>query len=144
MIRHTMRALCAATLVIAPVALTATPAHAVTSCRVNGVPVTGTSVIGTPNADYITCGSVGSGDLIRGEGGADYIVVTGTVAGAVRGNTGGDFIRVDGTVAPGGAVDGGDGNDFVRVATNGGTVDGGTGIDYCRVVSGAPPVNCES
>ncbi|GGY53347.1 hypothetical protein GCM10010299_69390 [Streptomyces tanashiensis] len=139
-----MRALCAATLVIAPVALTATPAHAVTSCRVNGVPVTGTSVIGTPNADYITCGSVGSGDLIRGEGGADYIVVTGTVAGAVRGNTGGDFIRVDGTVAPGGAVDGGDGNDFVRVATNGGTVDGGTGIDYCRVVSGAPPVNCES
>ncbi|CAM5330743.1 hypothetical protein ACWD5B_26590 [Streptomyces tanashiensis] len=144
MIRHTMRALCAATLVIAPVALTATPAHAVTSCRVNGVPVTGTSVIGTPNADYITCGSVGSGDLIRGEGGADYIVVTGTVAGAVRGNTGGDFIRVDGTVAPGGAVDGGDGNDFLRVATNGGTVDGGTGIDYCRVVSGAPPVNCES
>ncbi|CAM5557489.1 hypothetical protein STANM309S_06497 [Streptomyces tanashiensis] len=109
-----------------------------TSCRVNGVPVTGTSVIGTPNADYITCGSVGSGDLIRGEGGADYIVVTGTVAGAVRGNTGGDFIRVDGTVAPGGAVDGGDGNDFVRVATNGGTVDGGTGIDYCRVVSRRP------
>ncbi|MEU6169449.1 hypothetical protein [Streptomyces tanashiensis] len=144
MIRHTMRALCAATLVIGPVALTATPAHAVTSCRVNGVPVTGTSVIGTPNADYITCGSVGSGDPIRGEGGADYIVVTGTVAGAVRGNTGGDFIRVDGTVAPGGAVDGGDGNDFLRVAANGGTVDGGTGIDYCRVASGAPPVNCES
>ncbi|MFJ7069120.1 hypothetical protein [Streptomyces sp. NPDC101115] len=142
MIRHTLRALCAATLVIAPLALTATPAHAVTSCRVNGVPVTGQSVIGTPGADYITCGSVASGDLVRGEGGADYIVVTGTVAGAVRGNTGGDHIRVDGSVAPGGEVHGGDGNDFLVVGTNAGSVDGGTGVDYCRVGSGNPPVNC--
>lgn len=144
MIRHTVRALSAATLVIAPLALTATPAHAAVSCRVNGFPVTGTTVVGTPGNDYITCGSLAADDLVRGEGGDDYIVVTGTVAGSVLGNTGRDVLRVYGTVTADGLVHGGDQNDYLRVDTNGGTVDGGTGLDVCRVGSGVPPTGCEA
>ncbi|MEU4068229.1 hypothetical protein AB0F25_38535 [Streptomyces wedmorensis] len=142
MIGHTMRALCAATLAIAPVALTATPAHAVTSCRVNGVTVSAQNVVGTPGPDYITCGSVPDGDTVNGQGGADYIIVTGSVGGTVRGSAGADYIQVDGPVTATGAVRGDDGNDFIRVGANGNVVDGGLGVDFCRVASGNPPVNC--
>ncbi|WP_406063218.1 hypothetical protein OG462_32785 [Streptomyces sp. NBC_01077] len=144
MITHTMRALCAATLVIAPVALTATPAYAATSCRVNGVAVNAQNIVGTPGADYITCGSVPNGDSVNGQGGADYIVITGTVGGTVRGSAGGDYIQVYGSVTSTGAVRGDEGNDYVRVGANGNVVDGGLGTDFCRVASGNPPVNCES
>ncbi|MFF0425672.1 MULTISPECIES: hypothetical protein [unclassified Streptomyces] len=145
MIRHTMRALSAATLVIAPIALTATPAHAVASCRVNGIPVSGTSVVGTPGPDYITCGSLASGDVVDGLGGADYIRVSGDVGGGatLRGGTGRDYIRVDGSVGPTGQVLGGDDNDYVVVGPNAGVVNGGAGVDFCRVASGNPPVGCE-
>ncbi|UYQ65131.1 hypothetical protein [Streptomyces peucetius] len=54
MIRHIVRALCAASLVIPPLALSS-PAHAVTTCAVNGRPVTGTTVNGTPGHDLIRC-----------------------------------------------------------------------------------------
>ncbi|MEV4428624.1 hypothetical protein ACN9M0_28375 [Streptomyces sp. R-07] len=146
MIRHTMRALCAATLVIAPVALTATPAHATTTCRVNGITVSSTNVVGTAGADYITCGSLAPGDQVSGLGGADYILIGGNVgSGAVvRGGTGGDYITVNGSVAPMGQVLGEADGDYIRVGPNAGAVNGGTGFDLCRVASGNPPVNCEA
>ncbi|MFD9724453.1 hypothetical protein [Streptomyces sp. NPDC059072] len=136
------RAFCAATLSIAPLALTVTPAHAVASCTVNGRPVTGTTVLGTAGADLIRCGALAPGDRVDGLGGSDYIVITGTVAGTVAGGAGSDHITADIGVAPTGQVLGGDDNDLVRVGPNAGLVDGGTGIDLCRVASGNPPVNC--
>ncbi|MFE7158988.1 hypothetical protein [Streptomyces sp. NPDC057636] len=76
-----MRTLCAAALVAAPVALTATPAQALTSCTVNGRPVSGTTVSGTAGPDHISCGALALGDTVDGSGGSDYIVINGTVAG---------------------------------------------------------------
>ncbi|MFG2642179.1 hypothetical protein ACGFYP_14565 [Streptomyces sp. NPDC048370] len=143
MIRHTLRALCAAALVIAPLALTATPAHAATTCTVNGVTVTSANVAGTAGADFISCGTVSAGDTVNGQGGADYIIVTGNVAGTVRGGAGRDYVQVNGSVAATGAVRGDEDSDFVRVGANGGTVNGGLGFDFCRAASGNPPVNCE-
>ncbi|MFF0478140.1 hypothetical protein [Streptomyces sp. NPDC004284] len=144
MIRHTLRTLCAATLVIAPVALTATPAHAVAPCRVNGIPVSGTNVVGTPGADSLTCGSLAAGDVVDGLGGADHIRIGGDVGGGatVRGGTGGDHLRVDGSVGPMGRVLGGDGGDYIVVGPNAGAVNGGAGADYCRVASGNPAAGC--
>ncbi|MFF8379368.1 hypothetical protein ACF07V_24935 [Streptomyces sp. NPDC015661] len=145
MIRHTMRALCAATLVIAPVALTATPAHAVASCRVNGIAVSSTNVVGTAGSDYITCGSLAAGDQVNGLGGSDYIRIDGSVGGGavVRGGTGQDYVLVIGSVGPMAQVLGEADNDYLRVGPNAGAVNGGTGLDVCRVASGNPPVNCE-
>ncbi|WP_395364645.1 hypothetical protein ACHGLA_28900 [Streptomyces sp. YH02] len=164
MIRHAARALCAATLVIAPLALS-TPAHAVTTCTVNGVSRTGTTVNGTAGPDYIRCATVNAGDTVNGLGGDDYIVVTtgnlnGTVAGGagrdyilvqsgiVNGIAGGggdgDYIAVNNTVAPMGSVFGDSGNDFLRVGVNNGVVNAGLGLDVCRVGSGNPPVGCEA
>ncbi|MET9677184.1 hypothetical protein ABZY68_29445 [Streptomyces sp. NPDC006482] len=161
MIRHIARALCAASLVIAPLALTVTPAHAVTTCTVNGFPVTGTVVSGTAGSDFIRCASVAGGDQVNGLGGSDTIVVTGSVAGLVTGGPGTDYLSTPGTisgtvsggdaadyltagtVAPTGAVTGGAGNDYLRVAANAGVVDGGLGVDFCRVGVGFPPVGCE-
>ncbi|MFB9557926.1 hypothetical protein [Streptomyces roseoviridis] len=162
MIRHSMRALCAAALVIAPIALTATPAHAVT-CTVNGATVTADVVMGTPGNDVIRCGTVPDGHQVNGVAGNDSISVTGDVAGlvtggpgsdhitvsgsldtgTVSGNDASDYIAVQGTVGPGSAVTGGLGNDILRVNVNNGTVDGAGGFDSCRVTTGAPPVNCE-
>ncbi|WP_418959654.1 hypothetical protein [Streptomyces tritici] len=163
MIRHTARALCAATLVIAPLALTATPAHAVTSCTVNGSPRTPDpmthTIFGTAGSDNIRCTTVDAGDTVNGLGGNDYIVVsgavngdvaggdgsdyivTGTVFGAVAGGNGSDYIQT-GAVA-GGLVTGEAGNDVLRTGGNMGVVDGGIGWDSCRTAGGAPPVNCE-
>ncbi|MGW8766026.1 hypothetical protein ACWGN5_26400 [Streptomyces sp. NPDC055815] len=145
MIRHTMRALCAATLVIAPVALTATPAHAVASCRVNGIAVNSSNVVGTAGADYITCGPLAPGDVVDGLGGGDYIRIGGNVGGGavVRGGTGRDYLRVEGSVGPMAQILGGDDSDYIVVGPNAGAVNGGTGFDFCRVSSGNPPVNCE-
>lgn len=157
-----MRALCAATLVIAPLALTATPAHAVT-CTVNGATVTADVVMGTPGNDVIRCGSVPDGHqvngvagndnisiggdvdgLVTGGPGSDYVSVSGSLnTGTVSGNDGADYIIVQGTVGPGSAVTGGLGNDVLRVNVNNGTVDGAGGFDSCRVTTGTPPINCE-
>ena len=162
MIRHTARALCAATLVIAPLALTVTPAYAVTTCTVNGVPVTGTVVSGTAGSDFIRCASVANGDQVNGLGGSDTIIVSGSVAGLVTGGPGADYLSTPGTisgtvsggdagdyltagtVAPSGAVTGGLGNDFLRVSANAGVVDGSFGLDFCRVGVGNAPINCEA
>ncbi|MDT9690126.1 hypothetical protein Q5762_17630 [Streptomyces sp. P9(2023)] len=124
MIRHTVRALCAASLVIAPLALSITPAQAVT-CTVNGVPRTATNLTGTPGSDFIRCASVPAGHSVDGLGGNDFIAVDGLVSpmASVRGNTGSDFLRVNG---------------------NAGVVDGGPGSDFCRVATGNPPINCEA
>ncbi|MFI8828497.1 hypothetical protein [Streptomyces sp. NPDC053431] len=138
MIRHTMRALCAATLVIAPIALTATPAHAV-SCTVNGRPVSGGTVQGTDSADYIQCGAVALNEHVNGLGGADYIVINGVVSGTVDGGAGGDYITAGAGTSATGSILGNIGNDFLRVGPNAGTVDGGAGSDFCRVSSGNPP-----
>ncbi|MER7517927.1 hypothetical protein [Streptomyces sp. NPDC126499] len=162
MIRHSMRALCAAALVIAPLALTATPAHAVT-CTVNGQTVTANVVMGTPGNDVIRCGSVPDGHqvngvagndsieivgdvdgLVTGGPGSDYITVSGSLNTAtVSGNDASDYIIVQGTVGAGSAVTGGLGNDVLRVNVNAGTVDGAGGFDSCRVATGNPPINCE-
>ncbi|QGZ51515.1 hypothetical protein GPZ77_26855 [Streptomyces sp. QHH-9511] len=124
MIRHAVRALCAASLIVTPLALS-TPAHAVT-CTVNGIPRTATNLTGTAGSDYIRCTSIPSAHSVDGLGGSDYIVVTGTVA-------------------QGAAVRGGAGSDYLQVNVNNGTVSGGEGIDYCRVSSGNPPQSdCES
>ncbi|MFD7325214.1 hypothetical protein ACFV9D_29655 [Streptomyces sp. NPDC059875] len=124
MIRHAARALCAASLLIAPLALS-TPAHAVVTCTVNGFPRTATNVTGTPGSDFIRCPSIPTGHSVDGGGGSDYIVVDGDVASGaeVRGNIGNDYLRISGN--------------------NAGIVNGGLGLDYCRVASGTAPINCE-
>lgn len=162
MIRHSVRALCAASLVIAPLVMS-TPAHAATSCTVNGVPASGPTVNGTAGSDSIRCSSLDAGSSVNGLGGSDTIVLTGpvdgsvsggpgedfisvgsssAVSGIVAGDDGSDYISVGGPVAPSGQVLGGDQGDFLQVAVNGGTVDGGAGLDFCRVNSGNPPINC--
>ncbi|MGA5196633.1 hypothetical protein [Streptomyces exfoliatus] len=166
MIRHTARALCAASLVIAPLALAAAPAHAVTSCTVNGrsAPVVMGQVNGTAGSDYIVCSSVDPGHQVNGRGGNDYIVLTGPTAGTVTGGLGRDYITsrsnvvvsgviagneesdylvVDGLLTASGAVRGNAGNDYLRVNVNNGTANGGDGFDACQVNTGNPPVNCE-
>ncbi|MFI8324839.1 hypothetical protein [Streptomyces sp. NPDC085529] len=164
MIRHTARALCAASLVIAPLALTATPAHAATVCRVNGVPASGPTVNGTAGDDLIECSSVDPGHTVNGLGGRDHIVLTGPTAGTVTGGLGRDYITsrsdvvvsgvldgnedsdylvVDGLLAAGGTVRGNVGNDYIKVNVSDGTTHGGLGFDVCRVTTGNPPVNCE-
>ncbi|MGW6570250.1 hypothetical protein [Streptomyces sp. NPDC054975] len=122
MIRHIARALCAASLIVAPLALSS-PAQAVT-CTVNGFPRTADNLTGTPGSDFIRCASVPTGHSVDGLGGNDYIVV-------------------DGLVSSGATVSGNTGSDFLRVGSNAGTVDGGPGFDFCRVGTGTPPVNCE-
>ncbi|MBT2440012.1 hypothetical protein J7E93_07735 [Streptomyces sp. ISL-36] len=162
MIRHTVRALCAASLVIAPLALS-TPAHAATACTVNGMPRPDGDVNGTPGDDYIRCSSVDPEDTVDGLGGADTFVLTGPVGGTVAGGLGRDYFEVTssgsvsgvlgggpdadyfaltGPVTAGGQVYGDTGNDYFRVAANGGFIDAGPGTDVCRV-TGNPPVNCE-
>ncbi|ROQ35041.1 hypothetical protein EDD98_4095 [Streptomyces sp. PanSC19] len=146
MIRHMTRALCAASLVIAPVALAATPAHAVTTCQVNGVTVSSTNVVGTAGSDRITCGSLAPGDQVSGLGGADYISIGGSLgSGAVvRGGSGQDYVLVNGSVGSMAQVLGEADGDYIRTGTNLGIVNGGTGFDLCRVAGGNPPVNCEA
>ncbi|MFF3314093.1 hypothetical protein ACFYV5_01100 [Streptomyces sp. NPDC003035] len=123
MIRHTVRALCAASLIVAPLALS-TPAHAVVTCTVNGFPRTANVVTGTAGNDYIRCDSLPPMHGVDGLGGNDYIII-------------------DGTVASGAFVFGNAGSDYLRVNVNNGSVNGGTGNDFCRVATGNPPVNCE-
>ncbi|WP_406863691.1 hypothetical protein ABZO31_25975 [Streptomyces sp. HUAS MG47] len=142
MIKHTVRALCAASLVIAPLALS-TPAHAAVTCTVNGAPVSADIVNGTAGPDFIRCGAVPSFNAVQGLGGDDYIVITGAVAGLVAGGDGRDFVTADAGTTGTGAVNGNAGNDFLRVGPNAGSVNGGLGIDFCRVASGNPPVSCE-
>lgn len=163
MIRHTVRALCAASLVVAPLALSS-PAHAVTSCTVNGVPRSGTTVNGTAGSDVIRCPSVNAGDTVNGLGGNDDIAIggpvdgtvdggtgsdhitvasSGSVSGVVAGNGGDDYVTVGGTVTPTGDVLGGTGNDVLRVNVNNGLVDGDGGFDACEVTTGDAPVGCE-
>ncbi|MEV4944838.1 hypothetical protein [Streptomyces sp. NPDC053755] len=162
MIRHSVRALCAASLVLAPLALS-TPAHAATACSVNGLTVPSGNVSGTVGRDYIQCSSVDAGHTVDGLAGDDTIVLTGPVAGRVLGGTGSDYLRfgslaplggqadagagndyvqVDGTVLAAATVRGGDGADFIRVDVNQGAVDGGASLDFCQVASGNPAVNC--
>lgn len=141
MIRHTVRALCAASLVIAPLAI-GSPAHAVTSCTVNGIAVSAGTVNGTPGSDLIRCTTVNAGDTVNGLGGNDNISITGAVDGTVDAGAGSDYITV-GNVTTTGDVLGGTGNDFIRTAANNGLVDGDGGFDYCVVSSGNSPVNCE-
>ncbi|MET7515303.1 hypothetical protein ABZS88_17885 [Streptomyces sp. NPDC005480] len=141
MIRLTARALCAASLVIAPLTLSS-PAQAATSCTVNGVPVTSGTVNGTAGSDFIQCSTVNAGDTVNGLGGNDYIVVTGDVNGTVRGGAGGDYVQVN-NVSPSGQVSGDSENDFLRAGLNLGLVNGGTGFDVCRVSGGNTPLSCE-
>ncbi|WP_370415458.1 hypothetical protein [Streptomyces fradiae] len=162
MMRQTLRALCAASLALAPLALGAAPAHAQTSCTVNGVPVTGPNVNGTPGSDIIVCSLVESGESVNGGAGSDYITLTGPVNGLVYGGPGrdsitaqsaatvngfivgaedSDLIRVAGTVTN--LVAGGSGNDYIQVATNEGVVTGDSGLDVCRIGTGNPAFDCE-
>ncbi|MFI6843097.1 hypothetical protein ACIBJD_00295 [Kitasatospora sp. NPDC050467] len=162
MIRQSVRALCAASIALAPLALSVTPAHAVSSCTVNGVPASGPVISGTSGSDFIRCTLVGVGDQVNGLGGNDNIAVTGPMAGTIDGGTGNDYIStagitgtiaggdgsdfvvVNGTVASTGVVAGGAGNDYVQTGFNNGVVNGGAQSDTCRVSGGNAPVNCES
>ncbi|MGW6362678.1 hypothetical protein ACWFR5_47880 [Streptomyces sp. NPDC055092] len=162
MIRNTARALCAASLVIAPLALSS-PAQAATSCTVNGIPVSSGTVNGTAGSDFIRCSTVNAGDTVNGLGGNDYIVIAGNVDGTVdgglgsdyitvqpggivngtvRGGAGGDYVQVN-NVSLGGQVHGDSEGDYLRTGVNLGLVNGGTGFDVCRVAGGNPPVSCE-
>jgi Ca2+-binding RTX toxin-like protein len=144
MIRNITRALCAASLVIAPLALVTTPAYAATSCTVNGVPRTPDAmnrITGTANSDYIVCSSIDTGVTVDGLGGNDYIV-TGVVAGTVEGGTGSDYIQTN-NVSSTGKVLGENESDYIRTGTNLGAVNGGSGFDVCRVSGGNPPASCE-
>ncbi|WP_392673328.1 hypothetical protein [Streptomyces sp. LN785] len=114
MIRHSLRTLCAASLVIAPLALSS-PAQAATSCSVNGVPASGPTVNGTAGSDFIQCSSVDAGHSVNGLGGSDTIFLTGPVNGTVNGGTEGDFISVGASAAVAGVVAGGDGGDHISV-----------------------------
>ncbi|TVL93548.1 hypothetical protein [Streptomyces sp. SAJ15] len=107
--RWTLRTAAAAAALAMPLAgLTATPAHAATSCVVNGRQVTGPAIVGTPGDDVITCSSVDDGDLVDALAGDDAIALTGPVAGGVRGGDGEDAVTLTptGSVEARGSLDG--------------------------------------
>ncbi|GHF56586.1 hypothetical protein GCM10010218_42400 [Streptomyces mashuensis] len=159
--RATRLATVAALALLPSVALGATPAHAVTSCLVNGVAVTG-NVNGTPFNDTIRCSGVDRDTFVDGHGGDDVIILDGVVEGRVFGGDGADHImvrspgyvegKVNGghgpdriditTVQPHGRVQGADGNDTIDVHYNRGIVDAGDGFDFCLVERGHPALNC--
>lgn len=153
MLKNSLRALCAASLIVAPL-IAATPAHAVTACTVNGMPASGPTVTGTPFSDFISCSSVDPGDTVNALGGNDRILLTGPVNGSVLGGDGRDSVSLtqSGSVGAGGVIDGqtgndalsirgpvagtvngGAGNDSLQVGVNTGTVDGGAGNDFLQV-----------
>lgn len=156
MLKNSLRALCAASLIVAPL-IAASPAHAVITCTVNGMPVSGTTINGTSSSDSIRCPSVPAGHTVNGLGGSDSIVINGSVFGSVFGGDGGDSVTVtqSGSVDATGVVDGqagtdslsirgpvaglvagGDASDSIMVTstvTLDGRVNGGAGDDYLQV-----------
>ncbi|MFD7444687.1 hypothetical protein [Streptomyces sp. NPDC059909] len=155
MIKNSVRALCALSLALAPL-LTASPAHAVTACTVNGVPSAGPDVTGTAGGDFIACSMLDAGHTVNALGGNDTIVLTGDISGTVGGGAGSDMVRLAttgtlntagvingdvggdafdlrGTVL--GLVQGNEADDFITVGVvgAGGTVNGGAGTDFLQV-----------
>ncbi|GAA2723504.1 MULTISPECIES: hypothetical protein [Streptomyces] len=106
----------------APPAAPAEKAKKLTTCSVNGIPVTGAVVHGTPGPDRITCESVDAFTVVDGLGGDDFIDV--------------------GIVGPYGRVNGGFGNDRIFVHLNLGVVDGGPGLDSCVILQGNRALDC--
>ncbi|MFE0042876.1 hypothetical protein [Streptomyces albireticuli] len=80
-----------------PAAVLATPAHAASSCVVNGVARTGPLIVGTPGADTISCSSVDAVTLVDALAGDDAIVLTGLVDGRVRAGDGIDRVLLTST-----------------------------------------------
>ncbi|HEX2317273.1 MAG TPA: hypothetical protein VHJ17_26230 [Thermomonospora sp.] len=84
------------------------PAHAQSTCTVNGVPASGADIRGTEGADTITCSLVLAGTVVDALGGVDTITVTGPVSGQVRAGNGADVLTVaaTGRIGQGGSLDG--------------------------------------
>jgi len=120
----------------AVVLFTAAPASAAadTTCKVNGVKIIGTDIIGTSKADIIMCfHGVKKGTVLDGKGGADTITVYGDIngktdgvanAGTIRGGGDGGSISVIGGAIPhgGGSCTGSAANAGKIVNSRGGEI----------------------
>ncbi|MCQ8774447.1 hypothetical protein [Streptomyces telluris] len=162
MIRHALRptgALAATAVLVLGGAALAAPARAVSSCRVNGVPVAGPFVRGTDGDDSIVCADgVDAETTVDALGGADTITLTGAIGGVVRGGSGADRVEItsgelsggvetqegddavgfrgSATIGPGGHVRTGQGSDTISVAAGGtvhGEITGARGTDRIDV-----------
>ncbi|MCQ8774448.1 hypothetical protein [Streptomyces telluris] len=140
-VRRTARlAAVAAALALPATTLATTPAHAASSCVVNGVAQPGPVVTGTPGPDVITCSSLDAADRVDALEGNDIITLTGLTQGRVNAGDGRDLIRLIGgaTLTPSGDLDGQVGNDLIEL--NGhvhGTVRGGQDSDAITLFPGA-------
>ncbi|WP_405730870.1 hypothetical protein OG607_32000 [Streptomyces sp. NBC_01537] len=173
MIRIRVIRICAMTALLAASALTGSAAFAAagngamapvpTTCTVNDVEVTGTTIAGTDAVDDIECDNgVNLGTTVTGGGGTDLIDVDGNNAGTIDGGAGADLIDVDGdNLATGviiggsegdiidvddnaGKILGGAGGDVIFTGANTGTVDGEADADVCLPDEGAGPTTCET
>ncbi|MGK5545610.1 hypothetical protein ACSNOH_12880 [Streptomyces sp. URMC 127] len=91
-----------AALVLAGTVL-ASPAHADSTCTVNGVPVPGPLIRGTESADTIVCADgVDAATTVDALGGDDVITLTGAVSGVVRGGAGDDHVTLTSGTLTGG------------------------------------------
>ncbi|MFE2432836.1 hypothetical protein ACFXJ5_39790 [Streptomyces sp. NPDC059373] len=139
--------ICAVTALLTASVLTGWPANAAvgpapvpTTCTVNDVSVTSTTITGTAGVDDIECeNGVNAGTTITGLGNTDLITVDGVNAGTIDGGDGADLIDVDGGNAATGSILGGAGTDIIFVTAeddesgtaNSGTVDGQADSDVC-------------
>jgi hypothetical protein len=141
MIRIRVIRICALAAVFAASALTgpaafaaagngAPPVPVPTTCTVNDVAVSGTTIAGTDAVDDIECDNgVNEGTTITGLGGADRIDITGNNAGTVDGGAGADQIDVDGDNLASGVIIGGSEGDIIDVDDNAGQILGGADGD---------------
>jgi hypothetical protein len=140
MIRIRVIRICAVAAVLAVSALTGPAAFAgagngamvsvPTTCTVNDVEVTGTTIAGTDAVDEIECDNgVNEGTTVTAGGGADLIDVDGDNAGTIDGGVGADLIDVDGDNLASGVIIGGSEGDSIDVNDNAGQILGGAGGD---------------
>ncbi|WP_073224342.1 hypothetical protein [Streptomyces sp. NBRC 110465] len=129
-----MALLVATALAAGSLALTATPAHAIGVCSINGIETIAVddTITGTEDNDTIYCVGLSLTDLtIDALGGNDTITVTGDASHLeVNAGDGNDNIFFLHDLDGDSEIDGGAGNDTVRaIAVYGSNVYGGTGND---------------
>ncbi|MBB5122850.1 hypothetical protein AF335_22070 [Streptomyces eurocidicus] len=137
--RRAGRLAAAAALSLSAVAL-ATPAHAASSCEVNGVTQMGPAINGTAGADDIVCSSVDAVTVVDSMGGDDTFILTGPVDGRIRMGDGNDRVALESTaeLTDRGEIDGqGDQDGFDISGKVLGAVRGGQDKDRILVYKGA-------
>ncbi|MGK5545609.1 hypothetical protein ACSNOH_12875 [Streptomyces sp. URMC 127] len=138
--RRTARLAAVAAAVFLPATALAAPAHAASSCTVNGVPQPGPVINGTSGRDVITCSFFEQGHVINALGGDDVITFTGSTQGRLNAGDGRDLVTLtsDAELAPGGDLDGQAGGDLINLSGDVlGTVRGGQDGDAISLLEGA-------